>query len=197
MYFHNLLNDTSLLSSVLFWNWQSPNSQGAVSAFSKERLTRLIWCETESLKLDKVVSTFGRSVHISRQRGKPQKRTRGRQIKRFCFVWAFAAATPPHVLQAFYPRPRLETGSVASTPTWTQVRKRKFFPRQTSNSGPLTLTAAPQGCNPLIDGCLSLTDIRGSIFQITGAKWGLRPSQLVTCLAHQQHMCFTPFSTAF
>ena len=68
---------------------------------SFERATHF-WCETECQRLDKAVSTFGRSVRIPRQRGLTAEATEKRQ-KRSQFLLclnsssSFAAVQPRHM----------------------------------------------------------------------------------------------------
>ena len=98
---------------------------------SFERATHF-WCETECQRLDKAVSTFGRSVHIPRQRGLTAEATaRDRKTTKTVAVSALfklllllrsRATCSASFLFSKLPR-RLETGPVDSNPTWTQAWK--------------------------------------------------------------------------
>ena len=141
---------------------------------SFERATHF-WCETECQRLDKAVSTFGRSVHIPRQRGLTAEATaRDRKTTKTVAVSALfelllllrRCAATPHVLQAFYSQSCLGGWRQAPSPLIqlehkpenSRGRKFRAAERIAGPAGDLNRCTSGLICTSRVDGCLSVTD---------------------------------------
>ena len=115
------------------------------------------------------MSTFGRSVHIPRQRGLTAEATEKRQKRSqflLCLNSSSSFAAAPHVLQAFYsqnclggwrqaPSPLIQ---LEHKPENSRGRKFRAVERIAGPAGDLNRCTSGLICTSPVDGCLSVTD---------------------------------------